>query len=131
VPIQYSQNSLRNELNKIKTIGIVVNMEIYYTTVYSKRRKFDGKWYYLSSWTRGLPMKKSEANSVAKDYRNVGVRARVVKVKGGYLVYRRDSTPGFNRMFKVRNVKNMYYCRKCRKWHNKSSKIGKKHKKKN
>lgn len=51
------------------------------------RRKFGGKWYYPHP--AGVQTSKNDAKIHAKAHRNFGNPSRIVKVKGGYLVYRR------------------------------------------
>jgi hypothetical protein len=67
---------------------------------YATRRKFDGRWYYLNDAIhRGnvKPISKKDAKHFAEISRSGGIKSRIVKVKGGYLVYKRHSTDGGTR----------------------------------
>ena len=51
----------------------------------SKTKIFNGKKYYLLTSVRGI--EKNYAYSIAKDQREMGYRARVVKIGDKYFVY--------------------------------------------
>ena len=101
-------------------------------TYFPKKRKFDGKWYYLSPSTHHFVSKK-RAEDEANYYRKDG-SARIIKVKYGYIVYRRGGYRGWKNYTYgkitsdyLKDVRKVYYCGKCKRYHNNKSKIGKQH----
>ena len=53
----------------------------------NKTKIFNGKKYYLLTLVRGI--EKNYAYSIAKDQREMGYRARAIKISDKYFVYTR------------------------------------------
>lgn len=91
-----------------------------------KRRKFDGKWYYIHA--PGVTTKK-RAQNIAENLREFGRgTARVIKVKGGYVTYYRNKKMGTRGLAEHhRRTMATYWCSKCGRRHRTSSRIGRYH----